>query len=105
MEFKAYNRSLSEELKVVTKAVISEKTGDAEYRDSRSVLSPRGGLAREPKGEHSIELTQLASRVDSAMHAEISIDDDPFARFKVLINDMIARLEEKAFANAIHKAT
>ena len=58
------------------------------------------GLAREPKGEHSIELTQLASRVDSAMHAEISDDDDPFAKVKVLINDMIARLEEKAFADA-----
>ena len=31
VEFKAYNRSLSEELKSLTKAVISEKTGDAEY--------------------------------------------------------------------------
>ena len=105
VEFKAYNRSLSEELKALAKAVISEKTGDAEHRDNRSVLSPRGGLAREPKGEHSIELTQLASRVHSAMHAEISNDDDLFAKVKVLINDMIARLEEKAFADAIHKAT
>ena len=69
------------------------------------MLSSRGGLAREPKGEHSIELKQLASRVDSAMHAEMSNDDDPFAKVKVLINDMIARLEEKAFADAIHKAT
>ena len=42
VEFKAYNRSLSEELKALTKAVISEKTGDAEYWDNRSVLSPRG---------------------------------------------------------------
>ena len=41
-------------------------------------------------------MTQLASRVDSAMHAETSNGDDPFAEVKGLISDMIARLEEKA---------
>ena len=85
--------------------MISEKTGDAEYQDNRSVLSSRGGLAGEPKGEHSIKLAQIASRVDSAMHGEISNDDDPFAKVKGLISDMIARLEEKASADATHKAT
>ena len=37
------NKSLSEELEALAKAkaVISEKTGDAEYRDNRSVLSSR----------------------------------------------------------------
>ena len=39
--FEAYNRSLSEELKARAKAVILEKTGDAEFRDNRSVLSLR----------------------------------------------------------------
>ena len=34
-----------------------------------------------------------------------SNDDDPFAEVKSLISDMIARLEEKAFADATHKAT
>ena len=35
------NKSLSEELEALAKAkaVISEKTGDAEFRDNRSVLS------------------------------------------------------------------
>ena len=74
-------------------------------RTDRSVLSSRGGLAREPKGEHSIELAQLASRVDSAMHAEISSDDDPFAKVLGLISVMSTRLEEKASADATHKAT
>ena len=67
------NKSLSEELEALAKAkaVISEKTGDAEYRDNRSVLSSREGLAGELiKSEHSIELAQLTSHVASAMHAE-----------------------------------
>ena len=107
VEFKAYNKSLSEGLEALAKAkaVIYEKTGDAEYQDNRSVLSSRGGLAGEPKGKHSIELVQLASRVDSVVHGEISNDDDPFAKVKGLISDMIARLEEKASADATHNAT
>ena len=49
-EYEAYtNKSLSEELEalVKAKAVISEKTDNAEYRDNRSVMSSRGGLAIE----------------------------------------------------------
>ena len=85
--------------------MISEKTGDAEYRDNRSVLSSHGGLVSSlPKSENSIELVQLTSRVDSAMHGEISNGDDPFAKVKGLISDMIKRLEEKASADATHKA-
>ena len=101
------NKSLSEELEALAKAkaVISEKRDDAEYRDNRSVLSSRGGLATElSKSENLIELAQLASRVDSAMHAETSNGDDPFAKVKGLISDMIKRLEEKASADADHKA-
>ena len=88
-DFEAYNKSMSEELEALAKAVISEKTGDAEYRDNRSVLSSRGSLA--PKSENSIELVQIASRVASAMYAETSYGDDPFAKVKGLISDMIAR--------------
>ena len=94
-----YNKSLTEELEVLakTKDVISEKTDDSEYRDNRSMLSPSGGLAIElTKSENSIGLVQLASRVDFAMHAETSDGDDPFAKVKGLISDMITRLEEKA---------
>ena len=89
----------SEELEVLAKAkdVISEKTDDSEYRDNRSMLSSSGGLAIElTKSENSIGLTQLASRVVSTMHAETSNGDDPFAKVKGLISDMITRLEEKA---------
>ena len=73
------------------------------------MLSSHGGLVRELiKSENSIELAQIASRIDSAMHDEISNGDDPFAKVKGLISDMITRSEEKASAddthNAIHKA-
>jgi chromosome segregation ATPase len=80
---------------------------------SRSVLSLQGGLSKFEavrkirdlaKSEHSLELAQLASRVASAMHAEVSNGDDPFAKVKGLISDMIARLEEKASADASQKA-
>ena len=50
------NKNLSEELEALVKVkiVISEKTGDAEYRDNRSVLSSHGGLASSlPKSENS----------------------------------------------------
>ena len=99
VDFEIYNKSLSEELEVLakTKDVISEKTDDSEYRDNRSMLSSSEGLAIElTKSKNSIELTQLASRVDSAMHAEISNGDDPFAKVEDVISDMITRLEEKA---------
>jgi len=125
-EFEASTKSRSEELEALAKAraVISEKTGGAEsfsygltqtsfLQLSRSVLSLRGGLAKFEavrkirelaKSEHSLDLAQLASRVASAMHAETSNGDDPFAKVKGLISDMIARLEEKASADATHKA-
>ena len=49
-------------------------------------------------------MVQLTSRVASAMHDEISNGDDPFAKVKGLISDMIARLEEKASEDATHSA-
>ena len=80
-DYEATNNSLSEELEAFAKAkaVISEKTDDAGYRDNQSVLSSRGCVARKfTKSEHSIELVQLASHVVFAMHAETSDDDDLF---------------------------
>ena len=61
-------------------------------------------LSQVPRSDAGYELSQLASRVTSAMHAESSNGDDPFAKVKSLISDMIARLEEEASAGATHKA-
>ena len=72
---------------------------------SRSVLSSHEGLTKFEavkkitqlaKNKHSLELAQFASRVDSAMHAESSNGDDPFAKVKSLISEMILRLEARA---------
>ena len=61
------------------------------------MLSSHGSLISSlSKSENSIGLTQIASRAVSTMHAETSNGDDPFAKFKGLISDMITRLEEKA---------
>ena len=92
MEFETATNGRSEELDAYEKAraVIPQKTDGAEsfscgltqtsfLRLSRSVLLPSGGLTKFEavwktkelaKREHSPELTQLASRVASAMHVE-----------------------------------
>ena len=82
--------------------MISQKTGGAEsfsyglaqtsfVQLCRSVLSSHEGRKFEAvrkirelaKSEHSLELAQLASRVGSAMHADSSNGDDPFAKGRV----------------------
>jgi chromosome segregation ATPase len=49
-------------------------------------------------------LTQLASRMSSAMRLGVAAGEDPFAKVKGLIADMIATLESDAEADASHKA-
>merc|ERR1719171_235255 len=49
-------------------------------------------------------LTQLASRMESAMTFSSGAGDDPFAKVRGLINDMLARLQDEAAADASHKA-
>ena len=61
-------------------------------------------LPQVPRSDAGYELSQLASRVTSAMHAESSNGDDPFAKVKSLISEMIAWLEEEASAVATHKS-
>merc|ERR1719420_2918394 len=58
-------------------------------------------LARKSK---SPMLAQLASRMQSAMRLGAAAGEDPFAKVKGLISDMIATLESDAEADASHKA-
>merc|ERR1719324_2360513 len=58
-------------------------------------------LARKTKAP---ALAQLASRMQSAMRLGAAAGDDPFAKVKGLITDMIATLESDAEADASQKA-
>lgn len=49
-------------------------------------------------------LAQLASQMNSAMRLSAAGGDDPFAKVKGLISDMIAKLNAEAEAEATHKA-
>merc|ERR1712032_1406781 len=59
------------------------------------------GLAKE---HHSAALAQLASRISAVMRLGTSGGDDPFAKVKDLITQMISKLEAEADAESTEKA-
>ena len=65
----------------------------------RSVLVKK--LARE---QHSAALAQLASRVSAVAKYGATDGEDPFAKIKGMIQDMIEKLEKNADADAEEKA-
>merc|ERR1719263_679985 len=56
------------------------------------------------KKQHSAALAQLASRIAAVAKYGTSSGDDPFAKIKGLIRDMIAKLEKEAEEDATEKA-
>jgi len=119
-DFEAETKSRAEELKAlaIAKKVIKEKTGASSSITysfnqvsfvQRSKMSSQVDLANFEavrfirdlaKKQHSSILAQLAARMASAIRS----NDDPFAKVKGLISDMITKLEEEAAADAEHKA-
>merc|ERR1719265_2371668 len=61
-------------------------------------------LKRLAEQQHSAALAQLASRVATTIRYGQASGDDPFAKVKGLIEDMIAQLMKEAEAEASHKA-
>merc|ERR1719199_939315 len=53
--------------------------------------------------DNSAVLAQLASRVRAVLRAGTALGDDPFAKVKGLIKEMIDRLIKEAEAEASHK--
>jgi predicted nucleic acid-binding Zn-ribbon protein len=125
-EFEAGVTSRGEELGALAKAkkVIQEATGgatDQTYLNqvsfvqtaSRAKLQSKADLTKFEavrfirdlaKKHRSAALAQLASRMTSAVRFGSANGQDPFAKVKGLIVDMISTLEAEAEADATHKA-
>jgi len=126
-DFESETKSRGEELKALAtaKKIIAESTGGATEQsygldqvsllqiEKRAKLSTGMDLAKFEavrfvrdlaKKQHSPALAQLASRMASAMRLSTSAGDDPFAKVKGLIQDMLAKLEKEAEADATQKA-
>jgi len=104
--------SRGEELKALAtaKKIIKEATSLAQTDSFVQLVSASQGskVVRKLKTlastEHSVALSQLASRVQSAIRLGNAAGDDVFAKVKELINDMLAKLQKEAEEAASHKA-
>merc|ERR550525_931002 len=126
-DFEDETKSRGEELKALheAKKAIKEMTGGAESLSyglnqvsllqvsKRSQLSSRADLAnfealqlvRDLARKHgSSALAQLAARMSTAMNSGARAGEDPFAKVKGLVREMIEKLEKEAGAEASLKA-
>jgi len=120
--FEAEQKSRGEELKALAEAkkIITETTSGAESQEysflqvaAASGISSGADLARFEAvryvrdlatKQNSTSLAQLALRMASVVRVSSASGEDPFAKIKGLISDMINKLEEEASADADHKA-
>jgi len=120
-DFEAETASRAEELSVIAKAkkIIIEATGGATAQtysflqmSAKSQLRTRADLAnfeavkyiqKLSKSMNSAALAQLANRMAAAARMGAAGGEDPFAKVKGLINDMIAQLMKEAEEEAAHK--
>jgi len=113
-------KSRNEELTAIAtaKKILSETSGGAvsqsySFVQVSSAISNRADLAnvevvrlvkKLAKDHHSSALAQLASRIGAVIRYGSAGGEDPFAKVKSLITDMIAKLESEAKSEATEKA-
>jgi cell division protein FtsL len=116
--FEAEQKSRGEELKALAEAkkVLQDTTSGAESQTysfvqlgaSTGVDQARLQALRFVQGlaqkQNSKSLAQLAMQMASVIRVTDSSGEDPFAKIKGLIADMISKLEDEAAADADHKA-
>jgi chromosome segregation ATPase len=113
--------SRAEELKVIAEAkgVLQESNSAALDQISPSFVQVGSGMRsradlkraevlsvvkRLAKRFHSSTMTQLASRIAAVIKLKGASGEDPFAKIKGMIQDMIAKLEQEAASAADEKA-
>jgi len=83
----------------------SEEESFLQLSSSRPTSTDTARFVRKlAKTQKSTELAQLATRIASAVRLSTEAGEDPFAKVKGLISDLIARLEKEASADADKKA-
>jgi chromosome segregation ATPase len=114
-EFETEVNSRSEELKALAEAkkIVIEATSLSQTSESFLQLTTRTDLVDfeavrfvrdAAKKQHSTALAQLASRMDTTVRFGGANKADVFGKIKVMVNDMIAKLEAEAEADATEKA-
>jgi len=112
--------SREEELKVIAEAIeVIKSTTSGAVDQTYSFIQVSSGIRSQSdlkrsevltlvkklaKKHHSAALAQLASRIAAVVRYGSGGSDDPFAKVKGLIEDMIAKLQEEAGAEATEKA-
>jgi len=113
-------KSRTEELTAIAtaKKILGETSGGAvsqsySFLQVASEISNRADLAnvevvrlvkKLAKDSHSAALAQLASRIGAVIRYGAAGGEDPFAKVKSLITDMISKLESEAESEATEKA-
>jgi len=104
--------SRGEELKALAtaKKIIVEATSLAQTDSFVQLVSSTKGnkvvhiLKKLATAQSSTSLSQLASRVQSAIRLGSSSGEDPFAKVKELVSDMLVKLQKEAEEDATQKA-
>jgi len=92
------------------KKIIVEATSLAQTESFVQLVSSSKGnkvvhmLKKLAEGQSSTSLSQLASRVQSAIRLGTSSGEDPFAKVKELVSEMLVKLEKEAAEDATQKA-